>query len=359
MEKVAKAWAIACFLFIASFLLVLLADDDVAKAFLTKGDEAMKKGDTARALELYQKAAKESPGMPEAHFKCGEAYNKSGEKVKSRASFKKCIALVSETTLATPAMKEFKKKAEDQLVNLDVSRKEGRVIEQEYIKELINFTKKTRTRDNYLTEKAIKTVLAVDPSNAEAQKMIDEIKAGAIFQRWEPILTDPDMSGWDALGERADWKSGKENEITISTNDSVMISRNKTILENNYAFSLDFKIEKDLARSYGIGLILGIRRTVNLMPLFIFSQNDLRLCRVPPNSSKPEDVKWDKLPDFYKRFDWNNLRAEVENGALKVYINDKLAMEYKSPDKTVFNGEIGLWAQNCNATFANLKYQKR
>ncbi|MFA5795460.1 MAG: family 16 glycoside hydrolase [Candidatus Brocadiia bacterium] len=339
--------------------IVAFADDDIARAFLGKGDEAAKKGDAKRALEFYQKAVTESANLPDAHFKIGEISVKTGERLKGRLALKKCIALIDQTGQLSASLKEIRKKAEDLLAGLEISQKEGKIIEQEYVKELLAFAKKVRVKDNFLAEEALKAVLIIDPQNTEALKIQAEIKANTFVPRWAVIFNGKDLGDWKPQSPD-DWKIGADGELACDTRTAIVNTRNDVFLENNFIVSAEFKVSTTHDSKNGIGIVIGLQKggSAGVKAVSIFDQRYIGVVDALI-TTQDQGLKWETLPaETYKPNEWNLMQIEVSGETVKVLLNEKPALEYKGPVRNMFNGGVGLWVQKCRVSFRNIKYQK-
>ncbi|MBI4834854.1 MAG: DUF1080 domain-containing protein [Planctomycetes bacterium] len=346
---------------IALGFICLSADDDLAKAFISKGDEAMKKSEPARALEFYQKALRESPEMPEIHFKLGEAYLKSGEKIKSRKSFNKCISLIDRIEKPTGPQKDLRKRAQQSLDALDASRKEGKQIEQEYIKELLNFARKAVKKDNLLAKDALESILLLDPENAEAKKLLEETLKNTIIPRWKSLFANT-LDGWSPQ-DPASWRVEKDQNLFCETRKALTNFKMKEQFEGDFKVCADFKIVEGFPSNsgpYTAGVMLG-REEGNddgmEYSIAVMDESELKLVKFNIGKNA-QTVASCKLPENYKKSDWNKLLIEVKDMKLTVSLNDKMALEYTMKDKHEFKGAVGLWVQYCHAGFTNIKYIK-
>lgn len=334
--------------------LFIKADEDIARQFLAKGDEALKKGKAAQALEFYQKAAKEGPNLPEAHFKTGQAYLELNEKVKGRIAFKKCLALIDKIDKPTPALKELRKKAEQSVNELQISCKEGKIIERDYLNELLAFAKRCKIKDTLLAEDALKRVLEFDPNNVEAQKLLEEIKKDTVFPRWEVIFKS-NLDGWKPQ-EPSNWWVEEDKIMVCDTQGAPINIKEKVWVEGNFKVSMEFKIAKSYRDGYAVGIVIGMEKEDDVKTVAVLEEETLKLIKF--TSGKGRDLHTGQLPDTYKKGDWNRLQVEVLGENLRAYVNDKLSLEYKADDKSVFKGKIGIWVQRCQAGFADIKYLK-
>ncbi len=60
-------------------------DPKFGEAYLQLGILYAERGDSARAIAAYRKAAEVNPGLEEAHFRLAQAYSRTGEKTKAQA----------------------------------------------------------------------------------------------------------------------------------------------------------------------------------------------------------------------------------------------------------------------------------
>lgn len=343
---------------VALGFIYLSADDDIAKAFIAKGDESLKGGDANRALEFYQKALKESPNLPDVHFKLGEAYLKLNEKLKSRRSFRKCIELINGIEKPAPAMPALKKKSEQYLTTLEVSRKDGMALEQEYIKQLIHAAKKLKLKDNLLAEESLARVLEFDPENAEALKLLDEVRKSSLFPRWKSIFMGSTMDGWEPKNPSA-WRVENDRIMVCDGKEPMVNIRQKVQLENNFKVSLEFKISEsyyNLAGTTAVGILLGhLSDTDDSVAISVIDDRSMEALHFLPGKP-PEVLGTNPLPKGYRKGEWNRLQIDVADKLLHAYINGESALEIKVTDKDIFKGMIGLWVQRCKVGFVNIKY---
>ncbi|MBI5778159.1 MAG: tetratricopeptide repeat protein [Planctomycetes bacterium] len=351
---------LVCFLAVSS----LFPDDAIAREFIAKGDESLKKGEFPRALEFYQKALKESPEMPEVHFKIGEAHLKMDEKPRCRQAFKKCISLIDGLAKPSLVLIQLKKKAEEILNKLkaeDPSSKlietEGRAIEQEYIKQLLGFTRKNRAKDNFFSEQALKRILKLDPKNSEAKKMYDEIVQGVFLPRWKPLPMGELAADW--LPENPnDWDIEDGNILVAKLLNKGSGNRRKDLwLEGDFTVALDFRVDETLESRpgpYSAGIMLGDRTGMNTRGISVVDEKVVKLVGVVNKERKEFSTK--PLPDNYKKGEWNQLKVEISQGDLyRIYINNNLVIEYRTE---VCGGVLAIWAQLCQVRFKDIKLLK-
>ncbi|MFA5795462.1 MAG: family 16 glycoside hydrolase [Candidatus Brocadiia bacterium] len=349
---------------VALLPLFLEADEDIAKTFITKGDDCLKKDEIGRALEFYQKALKESPDLPEVHFKLGEVFLKQNEKIKGRISFKKCITLIDKISKPSSGLKDLRKKAEANLGSLEASRRDGKIVEQEYIKELLVFAKRIKGKDNSFAENAAERILELDANNAEAKKLLDDIKKATLVPRWRSLFNGQTIDDWEPQDPSL-WKIEKENELVCDINAGVTLNiRQKVYLAGNFRVAMSFKIETAYNSSAGgVGIVIGYQRLKDEKIIHIGNDGRLGLAQsvqydAREKQEKAKMLQTESLPVGFQKNDWNKLELEVTDSRIRIYINNKLSLEYTSPDKEYFNGEIGLWVQESRVSLTDLQYQK-
>ncbi|MBI5778026.1 MAG: tetratricopeptide repeat protein [Planctomycetes bacterium] len=345
-------------LLLAYFLInsVGFSDEAMAKAFLAKGDEAMKQKKYDQALELYQKAVAEAPNLPEAYLKIGETYFKLNDLPKGRTALKKCITLIDETPKPSEDLVKLRKRADEMLVNSDVFRKGYRALRLEYAKELMAFVKKVQPKDNGLAESALKRVIAIE-KNDEASKMLEDLRKNRIITTWTPLVNVSDMTRWFWY-EPEEWVA-ENDELTCDTQGIACSVNGDGWGKDKYKVSVEFRVLKTYTPQYSAGLAIAWAKgykSVVIQGEGTLALMSYGLSNAAGDSRKNEILKAEPLAGVLQKDDWNKLMVDVAGQNLKAYLNDKLIIDYKCADS--LEGGIGLTGETGRFLFRNLKYIK-
>ena len=332
------------------------SDESMAKAFLAKGDEAMKQKKYDQALELYRKAVSEAPKLPEACFKISEAYFKLNDLPKGLTALKKCVDLIDEITTPSEDLLKLRKRADDIILNSDVLRKGNRALKAEYVKESLAFVKKVQPKDNSLTELALKRITAIE-KNEEASKMLEDLKKNRMLNTWTPILNVSDMTEWFWY-EPDEWMVENEELICDSQRQATSCN-NDSSGRDKYRVSVEFRVLKTYTPQYSVGMIIGWTKTYK--SVLIQGAGTLTVMGYGPGNNlgdpaKDEMLKAEPIAGILQKDDWNKLVVDVAGQNIKAYINNKLILEYKCADS--LNGAIGLSGGGGRFSFRDFKYIK-
>lgn len=372
--------------------LILMGDEGIAREFLKKGDDALQKNDISKAIELYKKGLKESSDLPEAHFKLGDAYLKTGNKQKARRYFEECLRLLKEIPKPSTALQSLMRETNNRLTNLNKNRQELIALEKKYIEQLLNLARRSLKKDIPLTESILKLVLYLDPLNSDGAKLSQDLKQSRFVEPLQLLFNGKDLIDWDPQ-EPSVWKI-ENNMLLCDTHDSLINYKTKLNLGKEYKLLMEFKIN-EIYENDTIGFIIGNKGeekeliTVGISDSFIrvywisslVKEGKKRLKQakelgqVPPQfdilnwtqftnvlsvyglrEGKDFAMKEGQLPQNFKISEWNTLVLDVSSTNLKGYLNDKLVLEYKASKEDFFSGGCGILVQRANAQIKKAQY---
>lgn len=345
---------IAVFAALALPVLIWGVDDDIAAVLLKKGDEALQKNDIAKAIEFYRKALKERPNFPDAYFKLGNAAAKAGDKRKARRHLEECLRLIKDNPKPPASLQTLAKDATARLNSLDKNKQEVTGLDKKYIEQLLALSKRTAKKDIPLTESILKTVLYIDRSNADAAKLMQELKQARVFEPWQELFNGQDIIDWQPQ-EAALWKV-KDNILSCDSRGALINHQTKVKLEKEYKLLLEFKADETYHELASVGVILGSKmKEGDLTALSVF-KDAIKL--ISFQEGKGADLKEVQLPQDFKLTEWNTLMLDISYTNLKCYLNDKLVLEYRSEGADFFAGYTGIWLQRVKAQIRQMKYLK-
>jgi len=215
-----KKWSILCSILMAALCsaIAITAQDesstavDNAVAMFNQGQDAHEKGDIAAAIGFYEKALTILPEFPEAEFQLGNAQLALGKTDEAEQSFRKCVKLKPEWSLALAKLGET-------LVNkyIDQKRDQAAYTEaSEILQRAINIEPGNFPAYVAMTD----LLLNSTPSANDLRSMLEKLKA----------LTDGKMNSpasvWaargqveNALGDRVAAKSSLSRALAINAAD--------------------------------------------------------------------------------------------------------------------------------------------
>ena len=334
-------------------LVIWGGDDDIAAVLLKKGDEALQKNDVAKAIEFYRKALKEKPNFPEAYFKLGNAAAKAGDKRKARRHLEECLRLIKETRKPPASLQSLAKDASAKLNSLDKNKQEVTNLEKKYIEQLLTLSRRTAKKDIPLTESMLKTVFYLNRSNADAAKLMQELKQSRVFEPWQAMFNGENIIDWEPQ-EPALWRV--ENNILSCDSEGALVNlRTKIKLEKEYKLLVEFKADKTYHELASVGVILGSKmKDGELTALSVF-KDEVKI--ISFKGGKGADLKAVPLQNF-NLSEWNTLMLDISYAGLKCYLNDKLVLEYRADGADFFAGYSGIWLQRLKAQIRQMKYMK-
>ena len=334
--------------------LALRGDEDVARALLKKGDEALQKNDSPRAIELYKKALKEYPNLPEAYFSLGNAYSKSGDKRKARRYLEECIKLIKDMPKPSSALQSIQREANSRLNNLGKNRQELTGLEKKYIDQSLALAKRLIRKDIPLAQSILKNVLYLDPAHSEAQKLLKDIKESRVFEVWQPLFNGQDLTDWRPQ-EPSLWKV--ENKVLACDSERALTNpRQKMAFSKEYKLLIEFRIIETYHELGSVGIIIGDKnKDGDLTSVSVF-KDAVKL--IGFQGGKGSDIKEENVPENFRISEWNTLVLEIYYGTLKCYLNGKLALEYRTDQEDFFRGGTGIWLQRVKAEIRRMDYLK-
>ncbi|HLD35255.1 MAG TPA: tetratricopeptide repeat protein [Planctomycetota bacterium] len=340
-----------CLLIISA--VALIGDEDIARAMVKKGDEALQKSDFTKAVELYKKALKEYPNLPEAYFGLGNTYAKSGDKRQARRNLEECIRLLKSLSKPTSAQQSFQKEAINRLNNLDKGRLELLALEKKYIEQSLALTKRLVKKDIPLTEEILNSIAIIDPANVEAAKLRQELKQSRFLAAWQPLFNGQNLDGWKPQWV-ANWKVDA-GILVCDTPESEVNFRSEPVLGDSYKLLMEFKIDAFYKDSGGIGVILGNKNNPDRsITVLIIKKEGITLAEFKPGG--PLDLKFENLPAGLELSDYNKLGLEIAKNSLKCRLNDRLVMEYQAERADLFRGGTGIWMQRSKIMVRKMQY---
>ncbi|HTK38351.1 MAG TPA: tetratricopeptide repeat protein [Pyrinomonadaceae bacterium] len=237
-----KKWSISCVILTASLLgaVAISAQDegstavDNAVAMFNQGQDAHEKGDVAAAIGFYEKALAILPEFPEAEFQLGNAQIAVGKADEAEQSFRKCVKLKPEWSLALAKLGEV-------LVNKYVEHQHDQTIYKEaseILQRAINIEPGNFPAYVAMTD----LLLNSSPSADDLRSMFEKLKA----------LTDGKMNSpasvWaargeleSALGDRPAAKTSLSRALQINPTDgpALYAAANIALSENDTSRATD------------------------------------------------------------------------------------------------------------------------
>lgn len=235
-----KKWTISCLILTTLLFCVaaISAQDegsatvDSAVAMFNQGQDAHEKGDLAAAIGFYEKALAILPEFPEAEFQLGNAQIALGKTDEGERSFRKCVELKPEWSLALAKLGET-------LVNKYVDQKRDQTVyaeASEILQRAINIEP-----GNFPAYVAMADLLLnSSPSAEDLRSMLEKLKA----------LTDGKMNSpasvWTARGEV---ENALGDRVTAKTSLTRALQINPTDGSALYAMANIALSENDTSRA--------------------------------------------------------------------------------------------------------------
>lgn len=334
---------------------ISFSDEAMARTFIAKGDEAMKQNKYDQALDLYLKAADESPNMPEAHFKIGETYLKLKNESKCRSALRKCFRLIGAMDNPSEALLKLKKQAQEMMINSSELSKGYEKIHLEYVKEMMSFVKRMKAKDNYLADSALDNILWVDVKNEEGRKLREELKAGRFVKKWIPLLDTSKTMNW-FWGPPDNWLT-ENDSLVCDTKTEAIAAHSIASAKGDFKVSVDFRIVNPHGTEYSAGLMLAY--VTGFKSIAIHGTSSLTLFNHGDQDQttgefRKDLIKGEPLTDALNPNEWNKLMINITGKNIKVYVNNKMRMDYNCDFS--FDGGLGLIAEKCRVSFRDLKY---
>ncbi|MBI5777913.1 MAG: tetratricopeptide repeat protein [Planctomycetes bacterium] len=345
---------IICAVCLAAISIVsLIGDEDVARAMLKKGDESLQKNDSAKAIELYRKALKEYPNLPEAYFGLGNAYAKTGDKRRARRNFEECIRAVKAMSKPSSAQQSLQKDATNRLNNLDKGRQELAGLEKKYIEQSLALAKRLVKKDLPLAESILNSIAAMDPTNAEAAKLRQELGQARQLPSWQLLFNGQNLDGWNP--QRASNWNVTDGILVCDTPEAEVNFRPQPNFSGEYKLLMEFKIDAFYKETGGIGVVLGNKNNKDgSIAVLIIKKEGLSLAELKPDGAL--DLKFENLPESSNLSDWNKLVLGVSYTGLKCHLNDRLVFEYTADRENFFQGGTGIWMQRAKILVRKMQY---
>jgi tetratricopeptide (TPR) repeat protein len=349
-----RRYIISAVCLVALSILALWADEDVARVLLKKGDEALQKNDFPKAIEFYKKALHEQSNLPEVYFSLANVYTKAGDKRRARRNFEECIRLVKALPKPSSSQQMLQKEATNRLNSLDKGRQELSVLEKKYVEQSLIMAKRFIKKDIPLAESILRNVLYLTPANAEAAKLLKDIKDVRVFEAWQALFNGQDLTDWQPQ-EPSLWKV-ESRILACDTERALTNRRQKLSFDKEYKLRMEFRVSQMYHELGSIGIILGDKnKEGDLTSLSVF-KDAVKLIGFRGGQGK--DIREESVPESFKITEWNTLALEISYGIMKVYLNDKLMFEHRADKDEMLQGGTGIWLQRVNAEIRKMEYLK-
>ncbi|MBI5778027.1 MAG: tetratricopeptide repeat protein [Planctomycetes bacterium] len=359
-------WAVLGVLGAVCLNALLRADEQSAGIYLQKALEAVKQKNYVAALELFDKAVKEAPDMPEIYYERGMLYWKNKEMSEGISDLNKAAGLIN--ALDKPSMNR-----KNLLPKIAAGQSEYKKLADEF--DALN--QKYMARDLALLEQnqANPDPLLIDIMNI-IQPFIPESMREQYNTLWTnifsetgkkmtPLFNGANLGDWEA--ENPNW-TVENGAIIGQFMDSLLVHKHTVQLNSGaYAVSAKVQILEENPPDVNAGILFGGRFDQFL--LFGVRSNRVELVKF----SIQQDVKNDRRvlmpnviancppPAGFDAKQVNELMIIVDDDFVDCYLNGKRIMGKRfaggeTGDRKSFYGAPGLSVLRCKAQFTDFKY---
>jgi tetratricopeptide (TPR) repeat protein len=334
-------------------LLLLLgasvADEESALYFLSRGRVALEAGDLDRAAEFLEKAVKEKEAYPPTLVALAELEKKRGDREAAMRHLDACLAQRQRGDLSV-AEREAVAAAEKLLGEIDEAGAQFRKLLAGHVADLVRLARATKDRE--LATECWRTVLLLEPENAEARDRVSgaapdaaEGAPAASAMKATPLFNGKNLKG---LTGGPDW-TVERGILTGRVEGAAIMTRAEVTVAGDFALTCEMRVKEDLGGNPRFGILFGMKGQSDHFGLWMVPDSLCLQRRFEQDrASDLQRHGWTRISEKFSRSDWHVYRIVVEGKRIRCLVDDREVMEFNGPDRAL-DGPVGLWVQEQEA----------
>jgi tetratricopeptide (TPR) repeat protein len=346
------------------------ADPDTAKQFLKLGRRAVVKREYDQALNRFKKALEEDADLIEAHYWLAYVLDKKADNAGAIEGYRRFLSLFENKGGKAGATRDLCRLAEKTSKRLDKIAKAEKAftkLENGFLKGLMKFARETFLRDPSATRRALEILLKIRPDYRGAAGLYRKLggrpkgstKAGAgrfpAPDAFKKVKSWKDFIAGKALGgESGDW-TYKNRELCLDLRQGSVTLTNKTLYSGtNFAYEIEARVEEEYDRGWLVGMVFGSESGSFVC---VFFQKTAVILHQVRSASDRMDLKRFLMPPLPPK-SWHRLSVLVRGGVMEVWFDGKKVIEFTHPDRTDFDGQVGLFQQRSRTRYRRIRLGK-
>ena len=344
----------------ALLAVTVLADDpDVAQFLYRKAEKARRARKYEEAEKSYRRALEEQSPFPEAAFGLGQALEKRGRLGEALHAYRRCRDEIAASPAPSSKWKSLASRATRAVKRVQKQFTELERLDREFIHACMSLGIRYHKTNPDAARRAYAAVLKIDPDHKQARTLLEslgkEAPSGKASKPRGRKLINGKLKGW-VPGLNEYWSvsngllTGKAEGRTGHIN---WFEGERT--KGRYTVRADLRILSGGPKRT-CGIFLGNKHGEDRWWALMIDWND-EIALVETTARGNTSVQ-EKILRGFKVGSWHTVEIEVQPGALTVKFDDKRMFSHETGDRTSFDGELGMFAQDVHVLFRNLELRK-
>jgi tetratricopeptide (TPR) repeat protein len=317
------------------------ADEETARFFVAKGRDAFAAADWEKVDHWAQRALEEEKDYAPARLLLADAAERQGRRADAITHLEACLAQEGRGDLAEEAQRAVRD-ARERLAKLDEARFELERIVEDYVKQALALAEREAQKNPELARECWRSVLLVQPGNAEAANRLEAPAAPPEPEAGTPLFNGKDLADW--TGGEPSW-TFCDGLLVGSVVDTASVTRHKEEVKGDYSLVCELRVAEDTGDNPLCGIVFGLRGSYDHFGLWIWDDH----WRYEHQTAERERATLHRCEyrthkEKYDRFAWNTYRIDVEGKRVTAWVNGRKIWSMSGAVRSL-DGFPGLWVQ--------------
>lgn len=321
----------------------VLADEESARYFLTRGERAMEAGRLDEAQKFLERSLGELKDYAPTLLALARLAQRRGKKEDAVKHLEAVLA--KKGTALSAEERRAVKDAEELMAQIDAARVAFETLLDGYVDSLLRVASGAEKRNPELAQACYRQILVVKPAHPEALRRAqrEPEKEQPKKPAGEPIFNGKDLEEW--TGKAPAW-TVDAGILHARLEGIAQINRYRKEVEGSFVYECELRLVETLGKDPLVGLLFGGRGPYDHFGVWVW--RDAVSLERQPEEGKRSDLQRrgaSRLPGRFSRGDWHVYRIAVEEKRITVSLDGKEIFSFAGADRQP-GGYVGLWVQD-------------
>lgn len=341
---------------------VTFADKEAAQEFLKLGRNAIFKRQYDEAVERFTKALEEDPELIEAQYWLANALDKKNDTAGAIVAYRRYLSLFRKKKDASREETRLEKLADRRLSVIAKGGRELEDLDEEFAREIMRYARSWHGKDAAAALKALRLLLGILPENEDARELFEryggtldgmggggsgEPEAFSRVRKWRDLVEMKDF------GDPPGFKHEGKELVVEAKQGKIQFPRMTFQSSAYYAIEMECLLEEEFNRGWLMGIAFGSGADDCILAILLNASLDLAENR----QGRPHNLAQANMPPLDMTRP-HKIAIVVQGNTIEVYLDGTRQIRFEHPERSNFNGDIGIFQQGCRARYTSMRFGK-